>query len=824
MKEVHLICNAHIDPIWQWEWEEGAAAALSTFRSAVDLAEEFDYIFCHNEVTLYKYIAEYAPALFARIKKLVREGKWHIMGGWYLQPDCNMPSGESMVRQILMGHRYFEENFGVKPTTAINFDSFGHSSGLPQILRKCGQDSYIITRPGSDPIPASQFWWEGVDGSRVKVGVRSTYLTHLGTAARDIKNRIKNRPEDTIFVLWGVGNHGGGPSRRDLADIEALKKELEGEFTIIHSTPEQFFAKLDPKAVHDKALRLVQPGCYTSMYRIKQKHAELESTLYMVEKLCSMAAMRGLIEYPEQELDEATTDLLNMEFHDVLPGTCIRAGEENGLQYADHALLILNRLRARAYFALCAAEPRAKEGEYPILVYNPHPYEHETEIVCEMMMADQNWRDDIHSRLRLFDASGKELPLQLVKEESCLNLDWRKRFVFRASLKPMDVTRFSLYADYAPTEAAATRQSGDVVMDCTVSVDGKELQKHVEIDAKTGLLRSYRIDGREYLSEKQYLGKRGGFLPVFYKDNPDPWAMSKEQETAIGSDPVPFALMDAPDGPFAGMSGFRIIEDGPIYTAAEAFLSCENTKLRIEYDIYKHTLDVDVKMDVFMNDANRMLRLALPTAGERCLGQTAFGTEELFADGRENVAQRFMALTHGEGDVLALFNRGTYGSIFKDGVLSVSMLRGITYCGHPILDRPIIPTDRFVKKADMGERNFAFRLTVCPKAALERLATEFNLPPYACNVFPAEAGLPGADRPQTPFSIAISERNVVLVTMKKQYGSNAYLLRLLNNDGVSKACTVTLCGREIALDFGKYEVKTLRYDGAVLTEEKALLI
>jgi len=98
MKEVHLICNAHLDPIWQWEWEEGAAAALSTFRSAADLAEEFDYIFCHNEVTLYKYIEEYAPELFARIKELIRVGKWHIMGGWYLQPDCNMPQGESFVR------------------------------------------------------------------------------------------------------------------------------------------------------------------------------------------------------------------------------------------------------------------------------------------------------------------------------------------------------------------------------------------------------------------------------------------------------------------------------------------------------------------------------------------------------------------------------------------------------------------------------------------------------------------------------------------------------------------------------------------------------
>ena len=132
MKEVHLVCNAHIDPIWQWEWDEGAAAAISTFQSAVNFADEFDYIFCHNEVTLYKYIEEYTPDLFEKIKRLIAAGKWHVMGGWYLQPDCNMPCGESLVRQIQVGHKYFRGKFGVNPTTAINFDPFGHSRGLVQ--------------------------------------------------------------------------------------------------------------------------------------------------------------------------------------------------------------------------------------------------------------------------------------------------------------------------------------------------------------------------------------------------------------------------------------------------------------------------------------------------------------------------------------------------------------------------------------------------------------------------------------------------------------------------------------------------------------------
>ena len=130
-QSIHLVCNAHLDPVWLWEWEEGAAEAISTFRVAADFCEKYKgFIFNHNEVTLYRWVEEYEPGLFKRIQKLVRQGKWEIMGGWYLQPDCNMPSGESFVRQILLGREYFNDKFGKTPTTAINFDPFGHARRL----------------------------------------------------------------------------------------------------------------------------------------------------------------------------------------------------------------------------------------------------------------------------------------------------------------------------------------------------------------------------------------------------------------------------------------------------------------------------------------------------------------------------------------------------------------------------------------------------------------------------------------------------------------------------------------------------------------------
>lgn len=446
MKKIHLICNAHIDPVWHWDWEEGASAALSTFKSACDLCDGFDYIFCHNEVTLYKYIEEYSPALFERIRKLIKKGKWHIMGGWYLQPDCNMPSGESFVRQIQMGKKYFSEKFGTIPSSAVNFDPFGHTRGLVQIIKKCGQDSYIICRPGNDPIPEKQFIWEGFDGSRIKVfAATDGYNTQLGKSAEQIKRRIARAEDETVCVLWGVGNHGGGPSRKDLEDIKKLISENEDE--ISHSTPEKFFADIHPKTVYSKSLRAVEPGCYTSMSRIKQKHAELESILYTAEKMCSAAALRGLISYPSDTLYSAAEDLMNAEFHDILPGSCIKAGEENGIRLLARGIQNAGLARASAYFALCGCEKKAAEGEYPFLVFNYEPYVCETEIICEMTLADQNWDDDTVTSLHVFDEDGKEIKAQQIKEESCLNLDWRKRIIFRAPLKPLSLTRFSVYTE-----------------------------------------------------------------------------------------------------------------------------------------------------------------------------------------------------------------------------------------------------------------------------------------------------------------------------------------------------------------------------------------
>ena len=395
MKDVYLICNAHIDPIWQWNKQEGISAAISTFRSAANLADKHDYVFCHGEALLYKYVEEYDPCLFERIKELVKLKKWRIMGGWYLQPDCNMPSGESFVRQIQVGKTYFKEKFGVEPTTAINFDSFGHTKGLVQIIRRCGQDSYIHTRPDANQMsyPAYQYLWEGFDGSRIKAfRTTGTYGTPLGRSLEAIDRRAERQGDELPCVLWGVGNHGGGPSHKDLCDIEAAQGK---KFNYIHSYPEEFFSKIEPTAVVDTSLRTSMPGCYSAMSRVKRGHIELENRLYVSEIMATVAENKGLMKYPHSELSSAQLDLLLSEFHDVLPGTCIKSAEDEALAVLHHGITECNKADAAAFFALTSELDGAKEGEYPIVVFNPHPYKLCAPVECEFILSDQNLRTDV---------------------------------------------------------------------------------------------------------------------------------------------------------------------------------------------------------------------------------------------------------------------------------------------------------------------------------------------------------------------------------------------------------------------------------------------
>ncbi|WP_217596776.1 alpha-mannosidase [Cohnella sp. GbtcB17] len=815
MKKLHLISNAHLDPVWQWEWEEGAAAAVSTFRAAASFCREYDgYVFNHNEALLYKWIEEYEPSLFAEIQRLVQLGKWHIMGGWYLQPDCNMPSGESLVRQILLGKQYFMEKFGQAPTTAINFDSFGHSRGLVQIMRKSGFDAYLFMRPELKLAgPADDFVWVGFDGSEVLAHqISDGYNTLLGQAHKKIAKWLEKYADDgedrPRLLLWGVGNHGGGPSRLDLDRIAEMMRSAGTE--IVHSTPEAYFAELReaadlPRHADDLNPRFV--GCYTSMIRIKQKHRQLESQLFMTEKMLATAAMQGLLAYPARELGEAFHDLMVAEFHDILPGSSIQPAEEASLRLMDHGLEIASRLRARAFFALSAGQPQAAAGEYPILVYNPHPYPVRGIFACEFMLEDQNWTEEFSMPLVYRD--GERVPSQPEKEQSALNLDWRKRVVFEAELAPSSMNRFDCRIVKLPQKPKAYLAERDGA----IRFESPSLQ--IEINTRTGLIDQYVAEGVSYL-------RPGAFLPVAVADNEDPWRMDTDRfEPVVGR----FELMSPARGTaFSGVKdealpAVRVIEDGEVRTVVEALLAYGDSAVVLTYLLPRQGTEIEVQVRLYWQEKDKLLKLSIPTVfGDdyEYLGQTAYGVQRLPVNGDEAVAQKWTAIAEpaADGRAVTLINDGVYGSDGADGTLRPTLVRGAAYCAHPIGERPILPQDRFLPRIDQGERTYTFWLNAGKReerlAAIEREALALHERPYALSFFPGGLGeLPSP-------GIALEGDRAVLTAFKQAEDGDGYIVRLYEPTAEpgSVLLRIPSLGISQRVDLDGFEIKTFRTDAA----------
>ncbi len=604
MKKLHLLCNAHLDPAWIWRRHDGLAESISTFRVAADFCEQFDgYVFNHNESLLYEWVEEHEPPLFERIKRLVAEGKWHIMGGWYIQPDCVMPSGESFISQIKIGREYFKEKFGVVPKTAINFDSFGHTRGLAQILKLFDYDSYIVTRPGSFK---QDFLWEGYDGSTVLVHAGfEAYGSLKGTAVERIKKYIaENNDKETGLLLWGMGNHGGGPSRIDLQEIAEFVKETDVE--VIHSNERDYFAEIDKENLNtvDTSLIPCMVGCYTSMVRIKQGNRRLENKIAVTEKLMSYAALMTDFKYDTHCLDEAKKALAFCQFHDVLPGSGIKAVEDDALRTLGYGEEIVDRCYYKAFIKLCQGQKVAESGKViPVMVLNPHPYEVEDVFTVDYVLENQNRHDDEYTVAEVYDEDGNRIFAQNEKSESTIDLDWAKKVSFHARVAPSSVTRFNCIMKVKKIADLAKPDYPDDFI--TVKNDRME----TVVNMKTGFIESYKVDGKTLATDF-------GALEV-YNDNEDPWGMTVKSFTDYDAS---FKLMTAEQAnefigyPDEKLPPVRVTEDGDARIIIQSFWYYKNSRAVVEYIIPKHDSFIDINVTLHSNEPNKMVKYRINTA------------------------------------------------------------------------------------------------------------------------------------------------------------------------------------------------------------------
>jgi len=805
MKKAYLVCNAHLDHIWQWTWEEGAAEALSTFKSAADLLEEYDFTFCHNEAALYEFIEKYNPKLFERIRDLIAQGKWRIMGGWCLQPDVLLPQGESIIRQIRYGKKFFQDKFGVEPTTAVNVDSFGHSRGLVQILVKNGQDSYWITRPWKPQlaIKGEAFTWRGYDDSEVKVCRTDSYVTFLGKTAEYVQEQIeKYKDEEAIMIPWGVGNHGGGPSRKDLNDLKELFEKSDVE--IVHSYPEEALKNMPAGSIWDKSLISCMPGCYTALVQMKQKYIELENLLYATEKMATTAYLNfSSFTYPQAEIDLAVKNMINAQFHDVLSGTVIRSGEKNAMNRICQAINVLQETRAECFFFLARNLAKCAPGEYCIAVFNHHPYKTQENVCFEFTM-EKNSNDEIAPLIELFDEKGEKLQFQVIKEESNVSIDCRKRIIFDYTLNPLAIHRFRLKTSWIPAKAKKV-----LINPYSLTTDFYSVQ----IDEKTGLLKSFVCDGVEQV-------KSIGFGLYVYDDNEDPWAMDDSQLIRLGENPIPVGGAMESKGLFSALDSICVTEEGPLQRTVEALFSYGDSKFVIDYVLWKNRPYIDMKLKAFWLNRNKMLKLHVPMANQgEFRGRQMFGEEELYNNGRECVAQG--GVTYGLGEKrFGILSGSNYGYSLSGNTICISLLRSATYCAHPVEDKPTVYYDRYLDIIDLGETNFSFRMGVFETESFERNVYEFLQPSFALSMCPT-----GEEYEKTKGEqVFIEDKDIVLTALKKCADGNGIVARLFNNSEKSKTTEFTIGKIKTVLQFGKYEVKTLLYQDDKIVEQEQMIV
>ncbi|ALS29660.1 alpha-mannosidase [Paenibacillus sp. 32O-W] len=391
---ISAIGHAHIDLAWLWPIRETIRKGARTFATALRMMERYpDYVFGASQPQLYDWIKQRYPKLYAQIRERIKEGRWEPQGAMWVESDTNVPGGESLVRQILYGKRFFMKEFGQEMKSLWMPDVFGYTASLPQILKKSNVD-YMMTQKLSWSIynrhPHHTFMWEGIDGSRVLTHMPPEDTYNSPAAPRSIAKAeaqyLDKGVSEHCLMLFGIGDGGGGPGEEHLERL-AREKNLLGLSPVVQETSAAFFEKL--KAGQDRyqvwrgELYLERhQGTLTTQARNKWYNRRLEKALRELEFAAVLAQAVSGMPYPAAELEEIWKEVLLYQFHDILPGSSIKRVYDESL--ARYALLAerVESLIAERYGELAK---RAAGGDRTI-VFNSLPWERD-----EWLNIDGRW-------------------------------------------------------------------------------------------------------------------------------------------------------------------------------------------------------------------------------------------------------------------------------------------------------------------------------------------------------------------------------------------------------------------------------------------------
>ncbi|TVR52316.1 MAG: alpha-mannosidase [Spirochaetaceae bacterium] len=456
MTTVHMIGNAHLDPVWLWRKRTGIGETLLTCWSMVERLDEFpDFIFTRSDVWVYEVIRELDPALFRRIREFVAEGRWAVVGGWYVQPDCNLPSERSFERHFELGSEHHLRYFGERPTVGHNVDSFGHSGGLPSLLMRHGYDSYVFMRPGphEKKLPGSLFRWRSPDGSEVlawRIHDRYNVDTVDGLEQHipSLLEHCTTDGVDHVMCFYGVGDHGGGPTRTLLEWIAENRHTMPG-CELVFSSPRRFFDAVLPHAarlpVVADELQYHAVGCYSVAHETKVHVRRAENLAVVAE--------RAVARFPDASPDDAADTIesawrhiLFNQFHDVFDGTSepdayIESRDEIGAAAAGLTSVIDTTMFRR----LLTLPPDPLQR---VIAYNPASVE------FSGCVAHEPWLDWSRFEGLLVDEKDRPVAYQVVQQPSRTGV--KRRLLWDARIPAGALATWRLRHDDAPSVVPRT--------------------------------------------------------------------------------------------------------------------------------------------------------------------------------------------------------------------------------------------------------------------------------------------------------------------------------------------------------------------------------
>ncbi|MBE7087786.1 MAG: alpha-mannosidase [Clostridiales bacterium] len=781
-KKVHLIGNAHLDPVWQWQWQEGLSEIKSTFRSVLDRMNEFpDFKFTCAGAMYYEWIEAVDPKMFAEIQRRVKEGRWCIAGGWYVQPDCNLPCGEAFVRQGLFSQAYFKNKFDTYVKVGYNVDSFGHG-GIVQILKKSGLDYYVFMRPDNSekPLEKSAFTWQGLDGSQVKC-----YRVPITYCIKDIADlkKVKDLSEKEgceQMAFYGVGNHGGGPTIELLTQIDKL---IEDDAIFKYSTVNDFFEDKDysslPVVTGD--LQNHARGCYSLNTKIKASNRKAETSLYKTEVLSSTSHFLLNSGYPFKEIQDSWKKLLFCQFHDSLCGCVVKSAVEDCVNILG-GVIADSEKQSNLAMQRISWNIDTLYGNSPDIFRTDtfYPFVHEklgspVVIFNSLPWAVKGAVKIYPKATKVLDKNDNVIPSQIIRGEHCDGKLNKYSTLIYTEVPAFGYKLVKIFANDEPSSDSPFTVGDDFMENSLIKVSF----------SKNGGIRSIinKSTGKEYLSAPTGVG-------VYDETAYDAWAHGVKS-------------FDKELGKFDNAT-MHVVENGSVRATMRITSNYKGSVVRQDVSIYPDKDIVEVSCRVELNEKHRMLRFYFPASvGEdlKVYLENQYGYIDRPNDNGEYPCGKWFSIFDDKGGI-CIANDSKYSFSVDKNVGYMTVLRTAIYCDH------YGERDEFCDYMDTGIHDFNY--SISPFKSFEdchRVALEQNVK-LSSVIETFHNGV----LPQEYTGVSVDKSNISISAFKRADDGNGYILRAFETDGKETSAVINLHLAQIKFEanFTHNEIKTFR--------------